>query len=105
MPERLHHDLSSDQVKLDYHALRLTAEIAYRESRDRIAHYLDALHWRDCRGEHIGRTHDARSLAGTARDLAIAAETYSTLVEGETRSIKILVNVPEINVRLEPVES
>ena len=91
---RTKHDLSADVVKLDYEALVETAEIAFVETREAVSRYLDEL--REMEISNVSRSMTANWLADEAKTLAVSAETYSTLVDGKTRSHVEIINKPKV---------
>ena len=86
------HDLSAGEVKLDYEALIRTAGIAYCAKKNAIGERLGELSDCDMKGENTSRYLTAHYLKQDAEALAIAAETYSTLLEGKKRDSVIIVN-------------
>lgn len=86
------HDLSFGEVKLDYDALIATAAIAYGAMKNRISEYLNKLTDDDLQNDNTSRYLDAQYLQETAYSLAIAAETYSALLEGKSRETVTIVN-------------
>ena len=92
---RTKHDLSADTVRLDYQALIRTAAIAFMETREAVSRYLDEL--REMEISNVSRSMTANWLADKADALAVAAETYSTLVGGKTRSHVDIMNKPKVD--------
>lgn len=94
--ENTKNDISGNEVKLDYDAMIRTAGIAYRASKEEISSYLDKLYVADEKADSTSRYLTATWLKHAATNLAIAAETYSTLLEGKTREQKTLVNLQQV---------
>ncbi len=84
MFEHTKHDLSADEVTLNYEALKETAGIALSQVREEIHRHLEIMYHvpLDASAMH----HAADRLAVLGKQLAIASETYPALVEGESRS-------------------
>ena len=90
------HDLSANHVKLDYKALVRTASIACNKSMEEVGRYLNRMRELG-RGENNTAFYcDAAWLASEAQGLAIAAETYITLIEAERRSEIEVINRLEV---------
>ena len=90
------HDLSFHEAKLDYAALTRVAEIAYVAMKHEIERYQNELRDDDLTNAHTARYLDANWLKQAAKNLAVAAETYSSLKEGETREIIRVINKPAL---------
>ena len=109
MMDSTKHDLSYDEVKLDYDALVKTAGTAYGLSLSKVESIIGELHqiefdWltgknkNDYDKTHSANTHRhcaAYRLKKATENLSVAAETYSALLDGEVRNTKELINFPE----------
>lgn len=105
-------DLSFDEVKLDYEALTLTAALAYSLCLQEIRRHISELDNADIKqlleknkdNKHSYNTTrhcTTERLLKTAKNLSIASDTYSALLDGQVRHSKTLVNVPEITEQTE----
>ena len=92
------HDLSFDSTKLDFEALTRTASVAYGATRRHIENELNELQHLLTHNEYARAMFPltARQLAEDAERLAIAAETYHTLLNARHRNEIEIVNKPEI---------
>lgn len=87
------HDLSSNEVKLDYNSLFKTAGFAYGALLQELRRYIDDL---GCIPQKESSAHyylTAEYIADTATKLAIAVDTYYALKEGLDREQKEIVNI------------
>ncbi len=78
-------ELSFDVVKLDYDALLKTSAFAQRELRERVSQHLRSLNEATIKNDSTSQYLQAQWLSQTARELAIATDTYAALFEGVTR--------------------
>ncbi len=91
--DRTKHDLSFNQVKLDYQALLRTSIIAFAHTRNEIARLThDTYSLKPALSLH----HTARLIAEEADKMVVAAETMDTLEEGLTREELEVINKPEV---------
>jgi hypothetical protein len=90
------HDLSANEVRLDYAALVTTAEIAVGKSKSEISHYVIKITNNWSEKEFGSMKLNAGYLKEEAERLEIACETLATLKCGETRKNIIIVNKKEI---------
>lgn len=86
-------DLSFNSTKLDYKALVQTARIAYGQLLYTIFREYSLLQETQ---DNAKRWLEAGYLKSHSAQLAIVAETLSTLLEAESREELIVVNKPEI---------
>jgi hypothetical protein len=86
-------DLSYNLTKLDYKALVQTSEIAYGQLLNTIYKEYCVLQGTS---DNTKRWLEAGYLKNHAIQLAIVAETLSTLIEGLSREELIVVNKPEV---------
>ncbi len=95
-PLTTEHDLSADIVQIDYKALIAVAQYAlYTATSAIIAQASEIQDNAVIPSSGINTYLTARQLQHTARSLTVAAETVHALVEGITRSEKILINIPK----------
>lgn len=89
-------DLSAGIVKLDYQALLASVTAGYREIKNRLYREFSTLGEADDTGDNVKRYLTAKYIHRVAKDLAVAADTLSALVEGIDRPDKVFVNVPPV---------
>ena len=82
-------------MEFDYDALLNTAAVAYASKMRSIKERLAKLNAADFDHDNTSRRLEAEWLADDAKALAIAASTYSALVEGLSRDDKSFINVPK----------
>ena len=87
------HDLSYNEVTLDYQALVQTAEIAFTLARNDVYKYHNQLQEYPLKGSFYI---SAECLERAAKQLRTAAETLYTLREGLERGILKVVNKPDM---------
>ena len=94
--EKTKNDLSWDEVKLDYEALRVTASCAVGRLKDKVYHYLNGMvdNWHE--GNMTSMYLNAQWMSEEAGRLVICAETLASLEEGLKRHNVIIVNKPEV---------
>lgn len=85
------HDLSFDEVKLDYKALLDTATLAVRYSREELNRHIHKMYDQSLAGEPSTGV-DAERIEETASHLAQAIRTRHALWHGQTRTNVIIVN-------------
>ena len=99
------HDLSHNEVKLDYQALVKTAEIAVGRAKQELNRYSgkidEAIGAYDKMFDGVSLRLNAQLLLNEAEYLCIACETLSALKGGLDREDVIIINKPEINVASE----
>jgi hypothetical protein len=94
---RTKNDLSADTAKLDFQAIRAVASMAYHKSKHEIERLLKELQHLDTGDPTVvSRYLLAQRLEESARDLAIAAETYTTVFGAMERKNLIIVNKPTV---------
>ena len=86
------HDLSYDEVKLDYQALLRTSVIAFARTRNEIERLVNHTH--SLTEKNFSST--ARCIYDEAEKLVVAAETWHALEEGLTRRHLEVINKPDI---------
>ena len=94
--ENTKHDLSYDEVKLDYEALIRTAEVAVGRTLENVNRYSSEVRTAWDVKDWIGLSLSCERLEREAKWMNVAGETLSTLKNGLTRYNVIIVNKPEI---------
>lgn len=102
--ESTKHDLSYDEVKLDYEALVKTAEIAVGRTLNNINKYLGKIRSAWDEKDWTGLYLNCGWLEQEAKRMNIAGETLSALKGGLTRRSVIIMNKPEIKEEKKEVE-
>ena len=95
------HDLSSNEVKLDYQALIKTAEIAVGKAKQEVYRHHSKID-EACfpKFDGVALKLNAQWLLDEAKYLCIACETLSALKGGLDREDVIIINKPEVTVEV-----
>lgn len=84
------HDLSADEVAIDYQALIETAAYAFIELREKLNRELHIMFTIGVTTHNLACS--ANAILEVSKKLAIAAETYHALVEGKSREKFAITN-------------
>ena len=94
------HDLSSNEVKLDYQALVWTAEIAVGKAKQEICRYYNKIDNACLPFDGTALRLNAQWLLSEAKCFCIACETLSALKGGLDREDVTIINKPEIKLEV-----
>jgi hypothetical protein len=90
------HDLSADEVQLDYMVMREVAIIAMRQCRDQLERCLNETYDLHPQFGNTSRCSNAERMEELSTAYKKAVVTFYALDDGLTRSIVTIVNKPEV---------